>query len=243
MEPRLHLLRELPFTAETYTYHVDEDSTIDSSTTVKDLGVLLSNDNSWTPHIRQMIIGARKVAAWVLSVFSLRTEVVMITLLKSLVRPPLEYCSPLWDPTKLEDIRDIENVQRYFTKRISSCSSLNSWDRLKKLKISSLQRRRERYIIIHTWKIANELAPNDIEMCFKYNKRLGYKAVVPALFKNAQRSVSTHYNNSFGVKAARLWNILPKYVNECTTFDSFKTALGSYLSNIPDTPPPLATQQ
>ena len=109
--------------------------------------------------------------------------------------------------------------------------------RLKRLQLMSLQRRRERYIIIHTWKIINGAAPNDINMEFKENTRLGIKAIIPKINTKAQTSVSTHYFNSFGVKAARLWNILPKEVNEKCTLDSFKNSLGGFLSRIPDTPP------
>ena len=35
------------------------------------------------------------------------------------VRPILEYCTCVWSPYLLEDIRKIESVQRYFTRRLS----------------------------------------------------------------------------------------------------------------------------
>lgn len=232
-----HLLRNLPFTQEYLEYNLSDGTTIQPSKTVKDLGILLSNDCSWSPHIHQMLISARKVAAWVLSVFRTRSPVLMLTLFKTMVRSKLEYCCPVWDPSKIEDIREIENMQRNFTRKISGCKDLNYWERLLKLNLMSLQRRRERYIIIHTWKIANGDAPNDIGMIFKTNKRLGIKAVVPGLFTKAQSSVATHYHNSFGVKATRLWNLLPKRVNESTSLDSLKVGLGEFLSSFPDTPP------
>ena len=75
-------------------------------------------------------------------------------------------------------------------------------ERLRKLNIISLQRRRERYILIHTWIILNGLAPNDIGMLFKNNSRHGIEATVPALNNKSQRFVATHYENSFGVKSA-----------------------------------------
>ena len=154
-----------------------------------------------------------------------------------MVRSKLEYCCPVWDPSKIKDIEAIEKIQRNFTKRLLNCQNLNYWERLQKLQLLSLQRRRERYIIIHTWKIANGHAPNDIAMEFQYNSRRGLKAIVPSLNSKAQTSMSTHYNNSFGVKAARLWNILPKEVNEKPDLDSFKASLGKFLSSFPDTPP------
>ena len=50
-------------------------------------------------------------------------------------------------------------------------------------------------------------------------------------------SYSTHYENSFGVKAARLWNLLPRHINEQETLDGLKMALGVFLKEFPDTPP------
>ena len=124
---------------------------------------------------------AKKMASWVFSVFSDRSPFLMLTLFKTMVRSRLEYCCPVWNPSKITDIEAIENVQRNYTRRILGCQQLDYWDRLKKLDLLSLQRRRERYILIHTWKMANDLAPNDINMVFKENARHGIKAIVPPL--------------------------------------------------------------
>ena len=53
-------------------------------------------------------------------------------------------------------------------------------------------------MIIHVWKILNDHAPNDIGMVFKPEKRHGVKALIPHLNTTAQKSVATHYDNSFG---------------------------------------------
>ena len=184
-----------------------------------------------------MVQEARKKASWVLSVFRDRSQLLMTTLFKTIVRSKLEYCCPLWDPAKVGEILAIESVQRSFTRKISSCRALHYWDRLKKLNLLSLQRRRERYTIIHTWKMLHDLAPNDIGMKFYTSDRLGTRVTVPKFNNKAQRSVATGYDNSFAVKAARLWNILPKDVNQQNTLDGLKVALGSFISKFPDTPP------
>ena len=114
---------------------------------------------------------------------------------------------------------------------------LDYWQRLKRLKLMSLQRRRERYIIIHTWKIINSMAPNDIKMSFKLHQRRGIKVKLPALNLKAQKSVITMYDNSFGVHAAKLWNILPRTVNTQTVLSTFKSELGTFLDRFPDLPP------
>ena len=74
-------------------------------------------------------------------------------------------------------------------------------------------------------------------MSFKETLRHGIKAIVPSINNRAQRSVATHYENSFGVMAAKLWNILPAEINCKMTLDPFKTALAKFLEDFPDTPP------
>ena len=46
----------------------------------------------------------------------------------------------------------IEKIQKTFTKHIKGFSSFSYQKKLSNLKIYSLQRRRERYIVIHVWK-------------------------------------------------------------------------------------------
>ena len=84
---------------------------------------------------------------WVLRVFQSRKRSLMLTLLKSLVIPILEYCCPLSNPWKAKDIQAIEASQRTFTQKITEVQHLNYRERLHELKLFSLQRRRERYII------------------------------------------------------------------------------------------------
>ena len=70
-------------------------------------------------------------------------------------------------------------------------------------------------------------------MLFKNNPRHGIKATVPALNYKSQRSVATHYENSFGVKSAQLWNLLPKEINSISTLDLLKPSLAKFLKNSP----------
>ena len=114
---------------------------------------------------------------------------------------------------------------------------MNYWDRLKYLKLLSLQWRRERYIIINAWKILNGKIPNDVEMKFYTSDRLGLRAKVPPISKNCPSSVQSLYEHSFSIKAAKLWNILPKSLNTIKELTSFKAALGLFLEKVPDKPP------
>ena len=98
---------------------------------------------------------------WVLRLFQSRKRSLMLTLLKSLVIPLLEYCCQLWNPWKAKDIQAIQVIQRMFAYKITAeVQHLNNWERLHELKLYSLQRCCERYKIICTWKITHNMVPN-----------------------------------------------------------------------------------
>ena len=230
-------LRQLPFYGLSTEYHTPKGHVIAPSETVRDLGVLVSSTRSWSPHIEKMVKEATKMAAWTLSAFADRSVSVMLVLFKSMVRSKLEYCCPVWNPTKIGDIQRVESVQRNYTRKINGCKDLSYWDRLKKLKLLSLQRRRERYCIVHVWKIMNELAPNDLEFEFKETPRFGVKASIPPIKKKAQQSVRADYDKSFRVRAAQLFNLLPHELTSITSLENFKVGLGRFLEQFPDNPP------
>ncbi len=111
------------------------------------------------------------------------------------------------------------------------------WTRLKKLGIMSLQRRRERHIIILVWKIKNNIIPNDINLEFGSNK---YSSNVKAILKpqpKVQGKLLSTFENSFVIKCSKLWNKLPTQLTEILVFSLFERRLDRYLSFIPDNPP------
>ena len=231
------LLYELPFTADEMSYKVSTGDVLYPKSQVKDLGISISSDLSWSIHINTMCARARSVAAWVLSAFKTRDRITLVTLYKSLVRSHLEYCCPFWSPRKITDIQLIEGVQRSFTSRIWGVQHLNYWERLKALKLMSLQRRRERYIIIHTWKILQGLCPNDINVIFSAPSRLGIQAQVPRISRSSSLRNQSLYDNSFAVIAPRVWNTLPGHLHQLADMQNFKNKLTDYLNSIPDNPP------
>ena len=231
------LAEALPFMADVTNYTTPGGTTLERSPLVRDLGVNMSEELSWSPHINIMVDKARQISSWVLGVFKDRSKPVMVQLYKSLVRSRVEYCCPLWNPTRIADIQSIEDIQRQFTRRILGLRDTNYWDRLKELKLSSLQRRRERYMIIHVWKILQGVCPNDINMVFKDNPRLGTKVAIPPLAKQASAMAKSCYDNSFAVRAGKLWNLLPKEVKMMSELESFKVSLGAFMDKVPDTPP------
>ena len=229
--------QQLPFSSQYFEYNTTDGTTITQSDIVRDLGINVTPSISWSPHINIIADQGRRLTAWVLSVFKDRSEATMMCLYKSLIRSRLEYLSPLWHPSKQEDIKCIESVQRAFTSKVKDLSEYSYHDRLRILGLMSLQRRRERFIIITVWKIINEVIPNELDFQITNSDRRGLKVKVPPLRTDATQHARSCYESSFGVIGPRLWNTLPRRLSIITNKTTFKTALTKYISQIPDLPP------
>ena len=178
-----------------------------------------------------------QLCGWILSIFHTRNKTTMLTIFNSLVVSKLDYCCEIWNPHQLNQIIKIEQVQRTFTSRISGMRGENYWSRLIKLGIMSLQRRREKTIIIHVWKILNNFYPNSINLEFKlHNRTNSTKAIIKPLPK-IRGKILTNYDVSFTIRAAKLWNILPANLTNVSSLNLFKIGLLKFLSKIPDKPP------
>ena len=115
-------------------------------------------------------------------------------------------------------------------------AGLSYTERLTVLKLYSLQRRREIYIIIYVWKILEGLVPNLFPpICTKTSDRRGRTCISSHI--NVGRLGTLEYN-SFRWCVIRLFNQLPLFVPNTTVCSilSFKKQLDSYLSTVPDSP-------
>ena len=161
----------------------------------------------------------------------------MLTLYKSLVRSHLEYCFPLWNPSKICGIQELESGQRPFTSKIHGLQHLHYWERLKTLTIMSLQRRRERYVIMHMWKILHGLTSNDLQVQFTVSPRLGNLAKVPSFRKKISAAHQTLYETLLSLMGPKLWNCLPTKIRAISKHDSCKRQMTAFMLSVPDKPP------
>ena len=229
-------LKELPFQKGLTQYYALEKS-IEPVLTVRDLGVYIDNYINWTDHYNIIYKKAKQMCGWILSSFYSRGKDVMLVLFNSLVRSRLEYCCEVWFPHLKKDILYLEQIQRSFTNRIYQQQDLNYWQRLKNLKIYSLQRRREKIIILHVWKIKNNIYPNTVFLSFKLNKRTNAeKANLPPM-PNVRGELLTQFEESFLVQACKLWNVLPPKLTHIKSLYLFKSELDKFLQGVPDEPP------
>ena len=217
-------------------YNLPGDQILEQSKTVKDLGINVAEDLKWRYHINILTNDATSFANWILRTIKSRETDVMLTMFKTYVLSRLEYTSPLWNPWLICDITKVEAVQRSFTAKIAGLDNQDYWQRLSSLKLYSLQRRRERFIIIHLFKIYKHLAPNDLQFEFTNHIRLGPQCRRKT-YRCCVASLQTIRYNSFSCIAPRLFNIIPAHIKKSANLDTFKSRLDKLLRSLPDYPP------
>ena len=120
-----------PEKAPPFNYLAPDGQPIEVKSDLRDLGVRISSDLSFNIHIQNTVTAASKLVGWGLRSFGGRSRGVMVTLLKSLVQPKLDYCSQLWSPVDQASINSLESVQRHLVDRIqdSKLIGLNYWEK------------------------------------------------------------------------------------------------------------------
>ena len=218
-------------------YLSSDSSPIEEKAIIKDLGIKLSNDLCFTPHIENTIAGANRIVGMLLRTFRRRTTPLMVTLWKTLVQPKLDYCSQLWSPSDQLTIGKLESLMRAFTAKVDSCTNMNYWERLQLLKMNSQERRRERYQIIFLWKVSQGLVTG-YNVNFTHSPRRGRLAVVPPFNKHAPANVRNARESSLAIKGAKMFNLIPAHIRNIDAVDQniFKMNLDLYLSSVPDQP-------
>ena len=204
---------------------------------VKDLGLHLTTNLKWTSYIQKIRSKSNSLSHLILKSFRSVQPSIYITLYKTYVRPILEYNVSIWSTQIAEDIDLVEAAQRTFTRKL--CQKLNIRysdysDRLKILKIESLEYRRLKMDLILVYKILNNLIDLDISKFFtisqinnKYNLRRH------SLYLENPKSQSTLRRNFFSVRILNTWNNLPNTIVTSETLPLFKNKLSNFpLSSI-----------
>ena len=97
--------------SSTYTLPNSTTSLLET-TNEKDLGVIIDSKLTFRQHMTEKVKTANKMLGIIRRSFSNLTPTNLKKLYTAMVRPHLEYCGPVWQPTLKRDIKLIEGVQR-----------------------------------------------------------------------------------------------------------------------------------
>lgn len=212
-----------------HTYRMG-DSWLGSSTSEKDLGVVIDNKLNMSQQCETAARRANAVLGCIRKSIISKTREVIIPLYSALVRPHLEYCVQFWAPHFQKDIDRLEQVQRRATKMIQGLQDMSYEDRLKELGLFSLGKRRLRGDMIAVFRYIKGCHREDGQELFSMatetrTRNNGYKLQLPRFHLNIRKNFLT-------VRSVQQWNSLPTKVVSSPSLEVFKKRLDSHLSGM-----------
>ena len=177
----------------------------------KYLGITITSDLSWSPHISHICNKARRLVGLLYRHFYRNSNShTLLKLYLSYVRPHLEYCSHVWTPSLKGDVDIIEAVQKYALRVWTKSWELSYDDVLSATSISPLHQRRMIACVCHLYKILNGLtefpdAPVQTKN-FPYDSRLADSS-----YLCVPKFRTSSHGHPFFPKTITIWNNLPVF--------------------------------
>ena len=200
----------------------------------RDLGVQVYSSLNLATQVDRVVKKAygtqRVVGLWnvLLAFIEYKSQDVMLQLYKTLVRPYLEYCVQFWSPHYRKDVEALERVQKRFTRMLPGLEGMSYKERLDKLGLFSLERRRLRGDLIEVYKIMRDIDRVDSQNLFPRvemsNTRGHVLKVRGGKFKGDVRG------KFFTQRVVGVWNVLPGVVVEADTIGVFKGLLDKHMN-------------
>lgn len=205
-----------------HSYNLQNHS-LSSSITEKDLGITIDKDLTFKEHIHASVSKANRMLGLIRSTFTNLTPEILLPLYKCLVRPHLEYASPVWSPHFAYLIKQLERVQRRATKLVKSIKDLTYEERLKVLRLPTLSYRRRRADLLELYKITHKLTyytklTDALKPALSSSTR-GHPYKLQVLRTNGLRQ---HF---FSTRTIPIWNSLAAAIVNSNTINNFKSAL------------------
>ncbi|EYC00827.1 hypothetical protein Y032_0112g282 [Ancylostoma ceylanicum] len=197
------------------------------SHSVQDLGIIYTDNLRFDEYIAKKVCLAYARSNFIFHAFSTRKVSTLFKLFCAYVRPILEYCTPLWSPSKQKLIDTVENVQRKFTSRIFARNGLFHIpypERLSRLNSTSLTFRRIVYNQCLLFKIMSGTVEIDMRDMFTFSNSISRTRGHQFRF-SVDRARSQQFHDSFLIRAVRTWNNLPDAVVNSSSPSSFCTKL------------------
>jgi len=159
---QLHLGMAVPL-----SLHIDGNQEIARVQTVSDLGILIASSLSPSEQIDRAVQRARSVLFMNRRRFSRITPTIFWKAYNALVKPHLEHVVHAWAPVLKRDIKRLESVQRLPTRMVAGLHDLTYEQRLTRLNLFSLERRRLRGDLIETFKIVHGFTNMPVDQLFQ----------------------------------------------------------------------------
>ena len=193
------------------------------------LGLTLTNNMSWQTHINIISAKANRMLGLIRRNLRCCSQKLRQQAYLTLVRPHLEYCSPVWNPYTKKNIAKIENIQRQAARFVfSNYRRQESVSKMiEDLQWDTLESRRQQASLILMYKIHYQLVainpvhyltpmvPSSTRSYHRYKYQ-----IIPARIQI--------YQFSFFPRTVLWWNALPGQVLELPSIEAFRGVVGAH---------------
>ena len=218
----LHLTRSREPTITEYTVL---DAPVNRSSRQRDLGISITSDLKWNTQVQDISSKANKMLGFEKrTAYAICNQSVRKALYLTLVRSQLAYGSQVWAPQTVNNIQTVEHVQRRATKFILSLpyqTNISYKERLQILDLIPLCYWHEYLDIVYIFKSLKNDSDSNISVKVSTRET---RSTSNGTFLNVGKCRTVNYQNSYYIRAAKVWNTLPSNIRDTTkSLTSFKT--------------------
>jgi ribonucleases P/MRP protein subunit RPP40 len=200
------------------SYKVGAVSLADVSETV-DLGVRVDSELRFNRHIHSIVLKAQQRCALIKRCFKTKDPRVLMKAFTVYVRPIIEYCSVVWNPQYQCYVKQIESVQKRFTKYLVNMKHLSYHERLIKLQIDSLATRRLKSDLCTVYSILHGCIAVDMADFFVLSKSVTRGHSWKLCKNHCSVNCRSHFLTN---RCIDVWNALEEDIVSAPSLKAFK---------------------
>ena len=198
----------------------------------RDLGVHFSQDLKPSIQCKKAAAKARSVIGMVRRHFRRLDKKDFLLIYKTYIRPHLEYCIQTWSPHLVKDVQCLERVQRVATSIVPVLRNLSYEERLTRLGLTTLERRRCRGDLIEVHKILHGRERIDGKQFFTLANNGNYNLRGHTFKLRKDRSRLDIRKYFFSQRTVSVWNGLLQHVVDADSTNKFKNALDEHWNDM-----------
>jgi len=189
----------------------------------KDLGIMITSDLKSFSQVTEAYKKANRAPGMISRSIQYKSKSILLCLLKTLVRPHLEYCTQIWSPHYSKDKQLLEKVQHRFTRMVPGMKVLPYNERLRLLGLWTLEERQNTADLIEMFKMLRGKSCPSFDSMFERSRNLSTRGHSVKLMKHHCTTDLRKY--FFSERVIDRWNMLTEDCVSSSTINEFKGKL------------------